>query len=73
MICIGEDDPGLFLEYWQLEEETAKARHDGYFTGDYAKRDSDGYIWFIGRKMISSIMDSEYLHTRSKSCKTHKM
>ncbi len=51
MICIGEDDPGLFLEYWQLEEETAKAKHDGYFfTGDYAKKDKDGYIWFIGRK-----------------------
>jgi citrate lyase beta subunit len=51
MISIGEDDPGLFLEYWQLEEETAKAKHDGYFfTGDYAKRDEDGYIWFIGRK-----------------------
>ena len=29
MICIGEDDPGLFLEYWQLEEETQKAKHDG--------------------------------------------
>ena len=25
MICIGEDDPGLFLEYWQLEEETQKS------------------------------------------------
>ena len=51
MICIGEDDPGLFLEYWQLEEETQKARHDGYFfTGDYARKDKDGYIWFIGRK-----------------------
>ena len=51
MISIGEDDPGLFLEYWQLEEETAKAKHDGYFfTGDYAKRDEDGYIWFVGRK-----------------------
>ena len=28
MICIGEDDPGLFLEYWQLDDETAKAKHD---------------------------------------------
>jgi len=51
IICIDEDDPGLFLEYWQLEEETAKSKHDGYFfTGDYAKKDKDGYIWFIGRK-----------------------
>ncbi|PLY04187.1 MAG: AMP-dependent synthetase [Arcobacter sp.] len=51
MICIGMDDPGLFLEYWQLDEETAKAKHDGYFfTGDYARKDKDGYIWFVGRK-----------------------
>jgi len=51
MICIGVDDPGLFLEYWQLDDETAKAKHDGYFfTGDYAKKDKDGYIWFVGRK-----------------------
>ena len=51
MICIGEDDPGLFLEYWQLPQETAKARHSGwFFTGDYARQDEKGYIWFLGRK-----------------------
>jgi len=37
MICIDENDPGLFLEYWQLEEQTREAKHNGYFfTGDYA-------------------------------------
>ena len=51
MICIPEQDPGLFLEYWNLPEETAKLRHDGwFFTGDYARYDEDGYLWFIGRK-----------------------
>ncbi len=51
MLCIPEDDPGLFLQYWGLPEETAALRRDGYFlTGDYAARDSDGYIWFHGRK-----------------------
>jgi len=51
MICVAESDPGLFIEYWQRPEETAEARHDGYFfTGDYARRDADGYIWFLGRK-----------------------
>ena len=51
MICIPESDPGLFLNYWQLPEETAKARHSGwFFTGDYARRDEDGYIWFLGRR-----------------------
>jgi acyl-coenzyme A synthetase/AMP-(fatty) acid ligase len=51
MISVPESDPGLFLRYWNLDEETAKYKHDNYFfTGDYAKYDADGYIWFLGRK-----------------------
>ncbi len=51
MICVPENDPGLFLSYWNLPDETAKYKHDGYFfTGDYAKYDADGYLWFLGRK-----------------------
>jgi acyl-coenzyme A synthetase/AMP-(fatty) acid ligase len=51
MIAIPEDDPGLFLEYWNLPEETAQAKHDGWFlTGDYARYDDDGYLWFLGRR-----------------------
>ena len=51
MISVPMDDPGLFLNYWNLAQETAKYKHDGYFfTGDYAKYDADGYIWFLGRK-----------------------
>ncbi len=51
MISIPLDDPGLFLRYWNMEAETAKYKHDGYFfTGDYARYDEDGYIWFLGRK-----------------------
>ncbi len=51
MISVPDNDPGLFLSYWNLAEETAKYKHDGYFfTGDYAKYDADGYIWFLGRK-----------------------
>lgn len=51
MISVPLDDPGLFLRYWNLPEETAKYKHDGwFFTGDYAKYDEDGYIWFLGRK-----------------------
>ena len=51
MISVPLDDPGVFLNYWNLAEETAKYKHDGYFfTGDYAKYDADGYIWFLGRK-----------------------
>jgi acyl-coenzyme A synthetase/AMP-(fatty) acid ligase len=51
MIGIPEDDPGLFLRYWNLPEETARSRRDGWFlTGDYARVDADGYLWFLGRK-----------------------
>jgi acetyl-CoA synthetase len=51
MICVPDTDPGLFLRYWNLEEETRKYKHDGwFFTGDYARYDADGYIWFLGRK-----------------------
>ena len=74
MICIGMDDPGLFLEYWQLEEETSKAKHDGYFfTGDYAKRDKDGYIWFIGRKddIINTFGFRVSPHEIERVVKTH--
>ena len=74
MICIGEDDPGLFLEYWQLEEETQKAKHDGYFfTGDYARKDKDGYIWFIGRKddIINTFGFRVSPHEIERVVKTH--
>jgi acetyl-CoA synthetase len=51
MIVVPESDPGLFLRYWNLPEETAKLRHDGYFfTGDHARVDEDGYWWFLGRR-----------------------
>ena len=51
MICVAAGDPGLFLRYWNLDDETARAKHDGwFFTGDYARRDAEGYVWFLGRK-----------------------
>ncbi|MDD2383541.1 MAG: aldolase/citrate lyase family protein [Sulfurospirillaceae bacterium] len=76
MICIGEDDPGLFLEYWNLEEDTAKARHNGYFfTGDYAKRDKEGYIWFLGRKddIINTFGFRVSPHEIERVIKTHPL
>jgi acyl-coenzyme A synthetase/AMP-(fatty) acid ligase len=53
MIAIAEDDPGLFLRYWEPNQpdETARLRRGGWFlTGDYARRDADGYFWFLGRR-----------------------
>ena len=42
---------GLFHEYWLSPKEmAAHFRGDWYLTGDRAKRDTDGYFWFVGRK-----------------------
>ena len=74
MIAIPESDPGLFLNYWQLPEETAKARHSGYFfTGDYARVDEDGYIWFVGRKddIINTFGYRVSPHEIERVIKTH--
>ena len=41
---------GLFREYWRNPEENARRfRGDWYLTGDVARRDRDGYYWFVGR------------------------
>lgn len=51
MICVPDNDPGLFLHYWNLPEETARLKRNGWFlTGDFARFDEDGYVWFLGRK-----------------------
>ena len=51
MIAVADSDPGLFLRYWNQPEETAKAKRDGFFlTGDFARVDDEGYLWFLGRR-----------------------
>ena len=51
MLCIRRDDPALMLGYWNQPEEAAACFHDDWFlTGDYARRDADGYVWFSGRR-----------------------
>jgi acetyl-CoA synthetase/medium-chain acyl-CoA synthetase len=41
---------GLFKEYWKNDGENQhRFRGDFYLTGDVAKRDKDGYFWFVGR------------------------
>ncbi len=74
MLCIGLDDPGLFLGYWQLEATTQASRKGNFFlTGDYAYRDSDGYIWFLGRKddLINSFGYRISPHEIERVLKTH--
>ena len=51
MICVPRADPALLLRYWKREAETAEAfRGDWFLTGDYARLDADGYLWFLGRR-----------------------
>jgi acetyl-CoA synthetase len=43
--------PSMFRGYWGEEERYRKCFVDGfYLTGDLARRDRDGYFWFVGRK-----------------------
>ncbi|HEV2607212.1 MAG TPA: AMP-binding protein, partial [Xanthomonadaceae bacterium] len=46
----GVPDPVFFLEYFKNPEATAR-KFDGDWsrTGDLAKRDEDGYLWYQGR------------------------
>ncbi|MDH3318286.1 MAG: acetate--CoA ligase [Betaproteobacteria bacterium] len=42
--------PAMFRGYLGEEERYRRCFADGwYFTGDLAKRDADGYFWFVGR------------------------
>ncbi|MGH7747897.1 MAG: AMP-binding protein, partial [Candidatus Dormibacteria bacterium] len=44
--------PGVFSEYYNKPEATARNRRDGFFTvGDVAWRDDDGYIHICDRKV----------------------
>jgi acetyl-CoA synthetase len=42
--------PSMFRAYWGEPERYAKCFAGGfYLTGDLARRDADGYYWFVGR------------------------
>jgi len=74
MIAIPDSDPGLFIRYWNLPEETARVRQGGWFlTGDYARKDEDGYIWFLGRKddIINTFGYRVSPHEVERVMKTH--
>ncbi len=50
--------PGLMQGYWQDPDTTQRTLVDGWLlTGDVARRDSDGYYWFIERKREIVIHD----------------
>jgi acyl-CoA synthetase (AMP-forming)/AMP-acid ligase II len=43
--------PAMMVGYWDDPAATAEALRGGWMhTGDLARRDDDGYYWFVGRK-----------------------
>jgi acetyl-CoA synthetase len=56
-VAVQRPDPVMFLRYWNNEKATReKFAGDWALTGDLARKDADGYFWFVGRKddLISS-------------------
>ena len=52
--------PGVFLEYWQKPEATAKAFREGWFcTGDFAVLENDNYR-ILGRMSVDIIKTGGY-------------
>ena len=50
-IAVHSPDPVMFLEYWKNPQATGKKIiNDWSLTGDLARMDDDGYLWFVGRK-----------------------
>jgi acetyl-CoA synthetase len=49
-LALREGWPSMFRAYLGQEERYRRCFAEGwYFTGDLAKRDADGYYWFVGR------------------------
>lgn len=49
-LAVHRSDPGLMLGYWGRPDETAAAFvGDWFVTGDLARFDDDGYLWYEGR------------------------
>jgi acetyl-CoA synthetase len=49
-IAVRLPDPVAFLGYWNAPEATAAKVVDGWLrTGDLARQDEDGYLWFTSR------------------------
>lgn len=50
-VGIKRPDPVMCLGYWKNPEATREQFvGDWWVTGDLAKKDEDGYFWFVGRK-----------------------
>jgi fatty-acyl-CoA synthase len=55
--------PHLFEYYWQNESATNEAFINGWFkTGDFGKKDADGYFYIVGRKKDMIISGGENIY-----------
>ncbi|MBN2224046.1 MAG: long-chain fatty acid--CoA ligase [Deltaproteobacteria bacterium] len=55
--------PNVFLGYWNKPEETAKAVRDGWFhTGDMGRKDEEGFLYIVGRKVELIISSGENIY-----------
>ncbi len=49
-LALRPDWPSMFRGYWNNKERYDACFRDGwYLSGDLARRDEDGYYWFVGR------------------------
>jgi acyl-CoA synthetase (AMP-forming)/AMP-acid ligase II len=54
---------GVMREYYKNPEKTAETIQSGWlYTGDYARTDADGYIWFVDRKKDVIICGGENVY-----------
>ncbi len=55
--------PNVFQGYWRKDEATKAAMEGGWFhTGDMGRRDEDGFIYIIGRKVEMIISSGENIY-----------
>lgn len=49
-LAIADDNPGLFCDYLGMPEKWEDSHKGGwYYTGDLARQDTDGNIWYVSR------------------------
>ena len=55
--------PNVFSGYWRKDLATASAMQGGWFhTGDMGRRDEDGFIYIVGRKVEMIISSGENIY-----------
>jgi fatty-acyl-CoA synthase len=55
--------PNVFAGYWRKDTAIASAMKDGWFhTGDMGRRDEDGFVYIVGRKVQMIISSGENIY-----------